>query len=206
MLERKVSVQLARKPETAAEKAENAASGGEAGSGAEGGRRRNSGRGRGRGRGRAGRGGRGGRAVSYPCILIGIHVAHCADSIRLPTKLATLRALPSPRLPMEPTPLLRALLNPSPVLLVSSKLPDNAGPQKTASHQRTRSWLPTSPTTLAKTRYVRYYIVSLLPRLLTKSSAAQGAFPSLQPVCRQDCPSPHPSLHGEEAPSTWRAP
>ncbi|MCJ1372207.1 hypothetical protein MMC20_003429 [Loxospora ochrophaea] len=61
ILERKVSVQLARKPETTAEKAEAAASGGEGVSGGEGGRRRNSGRGRGRGRGRGGRGGRGGR-------------------------------------------------------------------------------------------------------------------------------------------------
>ncbi|MCJ1473980.1 hypothetical protein MMC13_002636 [Lambiella insularis] len=60
VLNRKVSVQLARKPETAAEKAEAAASGGEGVSGGEG-RRRNSGRGRGRGRGRGGRGGRGGR-------------------------------------------------------------------------------------------------------------------------------------------------
>ena len=64
ILERKVSVQLARKPETAAEKAEAAASGGEGISGGEGGSRRNSGRGRGRGRGRGGRGGRGGRSVS----------------------------------------------------------------------------------------------------------------------------------------------
>ncbi|MCJ1253866.1 hypothetical protein MMC24_001680 [Lignoscripta atroalba] len=62
ILERKVSVQLARKPETAAEKAEAAASGGEGVSGGEGGRRRNSGRGRGRGRGRGGRAGRGGRS------------------------------------------------------------------------------------------------------------------------------------------------
>ncbi|MCJ1286505.1 hypothetical protein MMC26_005851 [Xylographa opegraphella] len=60
ILSRKVSVQLARKPETAAEKAEAAASGGEGISGGEG-RRRNSNRGRGRGRGRGGRGGRGGR-------------------------------------------------------------------------------------------------------------------------------------------------
>jgi len=61
ILSRKVSVQLARKPETAAEKAENAASGGEGVSGGEG-RRRGPGRGRGRGRGRGGRGARGGRA------------------------------------------------------------------------------------------------------------------------------------------------
>ena len=58
ILERKVSVQLARKPEAAAEKTE--AANGE-GSGAEGSRRRASGRGRGRGRGRSGRGARGGR-------------------------------------------------------------------------------------------------------------------------------------------------
>ena len=62
ILDRKVSVQLARKPETAAEKqAAAAANGTDAAEGGEGGRRRNSGRGRGRGRGRAGRGGRGGR-------------------------------------------------------------------------------------------------------------------------------------------------
>lgn len=58
ILERKVSIQLARTPEAHAEGA---------GSGAEGtnpeNRRRNSARGRGRGRGRGGRGGRGGRAV-----------------------------------------------------------------------------------------------------------------------------------------------
>jgi len=64
ILERKVSVQLARKPETAAEKAEAAASGGEGVSGGEGGRRRGSGRGRGRGRGRGGRTGRGGRSAT----------------------------------------------------------------------------------------------------------------------------------------------
>ncbi|MCJ1237357.1 hypothetical protein MMC14_005342 [Varicellaria rhodocarpa] len=65
ILERKVSVQLARKPETAAEKAEAVASGGEGVSGGEG-RRRNSGRGRGRGRGRGGRSARGGRSRQAP--------------------------------------------------------------------------------------------------------------------------------------------
>ncbi|GAP82569.2 putative rnp domain-containing protein [Rosellinia necatrix] len=58
ILERKVSVQLARTPQPAGEKVEGA-SGGEGG---EGSRRRASGRGRGRGRGRGGRTGRGGRA------------------------------------------------------------------------------------------------------------------------------------------------
>jgi RNA recognition motif-containing protein len=55
ILERKVSVQLARKPEPAGEKVPEGANG--EGSGAEGSRRRASGRGRGRGRGRNGRGG-----------------------------------------------------------------------------------------------------------------------------------------------------
>jgi len=54
ILERKVSVQLARKPEPAGEKTEAAVSGGEGASGGEG-RKRGSGRGRGRGRGRGGR-------------------------------------------------------------------------------------------------------------------------------------------------------
>ncbi|KAK7754085.1 hypothetical protein SLS62_003931 [Diatrype stigma] len=58
ILERKVSVQLARTPQPAGEKAEGA----NGDSGAEGSRRRASGRGRGRGRGRAGRAGRGGRS------------------------------------------------------------------------------------------------------------------------------------------------
>jgi RNA recognition motif-containing protein len=64
ILERKVSVQLARKPEPAGAK-EGAVSGGEAsGSGEEGARRRGSGRGRGRGRG--GRTARGGRTTRGP--------------------------------------------------------------------------------------------------------------------------------------------
>ena len=65
ILDRKVSVQLARKPETAAEKQAAAAASGAEGSGGEGNRRRSSGRGRGgRGRARGGRQGRGGRGVS----------------------------------------------------------------------------------------------------------------------------------------------
>ena len=61
ILDRKVSVQLARKPEPAGEKTEGAANGEV---GADGSRRRPSGRGRGRGRGRGGAA-RGGRSVSH---------------------------------------------------------------------------------------------------------------------------------------------
>ncbi|KAI1491469.1 hypothetical protein F5X96DRAFT_668687 [Biscogniauxia mediterranea] len=59
IIERKVSVQLARTPQPAGEKTEGATNGE---GGAEGSKRRASGRGRGRGRGRAGRTGRGGRS------------------------------------------------------------------------------------------------------------------------------------------------
>ncbi|KAI0875851.1 hypothetical protein GGS24DRAFT_453627 [Hypoxylon argillaceum] len=58
ILERKVSVQLARTPQPAGDKTEGTSSG----EGVEGSRRRASGRGRGRGRGRGGRTGRGGRS------------------------------------------------------------------------------------------------------------------------------------------------
>ena len=71
ILDRKVSVQLARKPETAAEKQAAAAANGADGveGGGESGRCRNSGRGRGRGRGRGGRGARGGRVCAhYTCL------------------------------------------------------------------------------------------------------------------------------------------
>jgi RNA recognition motif-containing protein len=61
ILERKVSVQVARKPEAAGE-FPTGANTGEPTSGGEG-RKRGTGRGRGRGRGRGGRSGRGGRGV-----------------------------------------------------------------------------------------------------------------------------------------------
>lgn len=59
ILDRKVSVQLARKPEPASEKTATTGENGEAGEGQQ--RRRSSTRGRGRGRGRGGRAARGGR-------------------------------------------------------------------------------------------------------------------------------------------------
>lgn len=60
ILDRKVSVQLARKPEPASEKAPATTENAESGEGQQ--RRRSSTRGRGRGRGRGGRASRGGRA------------------------------------------------------------------------------------------------------------------------------------------------
>ena len=66
ILQRRVSVQQARKNDGSQEKGENAVNGGETGSGGEGERRRFGGRGRGRGRGRprGARGYRGSRNVS----------------------------------------------------------------------------------------------------------------------------------------------
>ncbi len=72
ILDRKVSVQLARKPEPNTEKGEGAASGGEGVSGGEGGRRRASGRGRGRGRGRGGRANRNVSLHLCDCMLISL--------------------------------------------------------------------------------------------------------------------------------------
>lgn len=64
ILERKVSVQLARKPEPAADKTDAAVAGAEPTSGGEGRKRGGAPRGRGRGRGRGARAGtRGGRVV-----------------------------------------------------------------------------------------------------------------------------------------------
>jgi RNA recognition motif-containing protein len=77
ILDRKVSVQLARTPEPAGEKGEGATSGGEGVSGGEGGRRRPSGRGRGRGRGRGGRGGRAARGVSLLSYDVDIKILTC---------------------------------------------------------------------------------------------------------------------------------
>ena len=155
VLERKVSVQLARKPETAAEKAEAAASGGEGVSGGEG-RRRSSGRGRGRGRGRGGRGGRGGRSVrwsaqSTSCALL---IVWCCSDKRLekppPIFQAKLRLSQRPptellQLPSKP---LRALLMIKLVLLVNASV----DPRRTVSHLRARSWSPIFLMTLARTR------------------------------------------------------
>lgn len=61
IMDRKVSVQLARKPESAGATANTTTEGAEGGEGQQ--RRRQSTRGRGRGRGRGGRAGRGGRDV-----------------------------------------------------------------------------------------------------------------------------------------------
>ena len=98
ILERKVSVQLARKPEPGGEKAEGGASGNEGGSGGEG-RKRGSGRGRGRGRGRGGRLGRGGRAVSpleYICPAYHSGVTNLTKSrgAKLPVILRLARPFP----------------------------------------------------------------------------------------------------------------
>lgn len=84
ILERKVSIQLARKPEAPGE---GTGSGGEGGSGNET-RRRSSGRGRGRGRARGGRTARGGRGVSlrHRCFVDKILTAH-SHARKAPTAL-----------------------------------------------------------------------------------------------------------------------
>jgi hypothetical protein len=109
ILQRKVSVQLARKPEPAEAKAEGAASGGEGASGNEG-RKRTSGRtrGRGRGRGRVGRGTRGSRSVC--------HLTPSPPAKHLLTPMNCTR-------PLRPRPLKSSLLLPLARLLLFLRLP-----------------------------------------------------------------------------------
>ncbi|OTB20040.1 hypothetical protein K445DRAFT_155403 [Daldinia sp. EC12] len=101
ILERKVSVQLARTPQPAGEKAEGATNGE---GGAEGSRRRSSGRGRGRGRGRAGRAGRGGRTEGgkddAPATEAGAN-ATAADSEKGPTRERRERGPPADGIPSK---------------------------------------------------------------------------------------------------------
>jgi RNA recognition motif-containing protein len=141
ILERKVSVQLARKPEAAGDKTEGAASGGEGVSGGEGGRRRQSGRGRGRGRGRGGRAGRTGGRVS----MLETKLRPCTDINNRRVTLQLTRSSFHSRI--SPTRLLlmlpgRLRLKPH-ALLVSVA---SAAHQLMAFHPRTRLWLPTSHT------------------------------------------------------------
>ena len=93
ILERKVSVQLARKPEPAGEKTEGANGEGE---GEEGARRRASGRTRGRGRGRGGRAGRGGRSAGVSAAVIHTTMSHHTDisSLNRTRRRAKLPMLP----------------------------------------------------------------------------------------------------------------
>lgn len=155
ILSRKVSVQLARKPEPAEAK-EGAASGGEGASGTEG-RKRAGGRGRGRGRAR-GRGGRGGRVAvcfdSSPVLYrprITYGNTNNVFSIRLKMARKLLRPkllvrLLWPRLPTRtrlPPPMAPSKARPPELLAPRSSV----APLRTASLPRPRLWLPTSPMT-----------------------------------------------------------
>ncbi len=164
ILDRKVSVQLARKPEPAGEKTEAAGADGE------GQKRRNSQRNRnGRGRARASRGGRAGRGVSARsyitlCIILTrdrrrrtarprkvrlptaplvqpTSLAKLHRSLRPPTKLSLLLLARKGSMP-------RSLARRRPSSLASS-----AAHLRTAFQARTRSWSPTCLTTCGRRGY-----------------------------------------------------
>lgn len=158
ILDRKVSVQLARKPETAAEKQAAATANGAEGAdgGAENGRRRNSGRGRGgRARGRGGRGARGGRVRALPCL--------CdtqTDETFCSAEPKALKARAQP-MPMAKQRLLRMSPTTTKLLrmaqIISRAGPvnhANVDPLKTAFHPKLRLWLPTYHTTSVRRRCV----------------------------------------------------
>lgn len=139
ILERKVSVQLARKPEPAELKGE-----GLEGEGDE--SRKRGGR-RGRGRGRGGRLGRGGRvSFAYPQI----------SRLCVSTGSLTNLAFPGNRMESRPTAPLKAspwTMSPTALLLKRNPVPANSvAHQKMALLPRPRSWWPTCPTILPRRR------------------------------------------------------
>jgi RNA recognition motif-containing protein len=102
ILERKVSVQVARKPEPAEAK-EGAVSGGEGASGGEG-RKRGLNRGRGRGRGRGGRFARGGRRTEAVCSFAMTYNTYLSsNSDHFHSKTASLRLLCPPTFLARPS-------------------------------------------------------------------------------------------------------
>ena len=157
ILNRKVSVQLARKPEAATEKVDGAA-GGEGVSGGEG-RRRNAGRGRGRGRGRGGRSVRGGRVSTPPPSSLPktVFCANMPCQLRMPFK-----PMAPPRvaffllliLPLK-LPMLRTFKRVQPPQLPKNQPRshahlvslDSVVRLKMEFRQRIRSWSPIFPTT-----------------------------------------------------------
>lgn len=149
ILERKVSVQLARKPETAA------ASGAEGSGEGEGGRRRNSTRGRGRGRARGGRANRGGRNVRIP------HTFPTSEVVQADRTFLSVRPKPAkipmsqakrnhlPMLQTQRQTKLQLTETRSLVLLVN---PVSVDLPKTVFLPKIRLWLPISHTILARRR------------------------------------------------------
>lgn len=201
ILDRKVSVQLARNP---AEK--NEASGGE-GSGGEG-RKRGSGRGRGRGRGRGGRFGRGGRTVSslgspgaYPFMTNCCFKEHNGEATETAPAAAT-EAEPLADVTNQ-APAAESAEGKKEFKPRTPRPHKQRGPPEDGVPSKTKVMVANLPYDLSEEK-VGDDCGPLICILLILA-AAQGTLRHLRAHLCQDCPPPHPSLHGQEASSSQRA-
>ena len=198
ILERKVSVQLARKPEQNAEKTEGAtASGAEAQNGEE---RRASGRGRGRGRGRGGRDRRTGRGVSSES-------SKCSSAHMLTSfqgKEEGAEGATGEVLPLTDTTNLPASTEAKDGKGLAREARRERGPPADGIPSKTKVMVANLPYDLSEEK-VRIIPFPCLPSQLIICIIAQGALCRLRAILCQDRPSPHPPLHGQEAPGPQRA-
>jgi len=186
ILERKVSVQLARKPEPAGTKAE-----GETAEGAGAERKRSSGRGRGgRGRGRGGFRGRGGKAGAEG----GADTATTGDEPLPLTDVTNDANAETTQAAMVPTE------DDKPR---APRQPKQRGPPEDGIPSTTKVMVANLPYDLSEEK-VREICFEHLSHLLIVM-IAQGALRRLRAYLCQDRPSPNPSLHGQEASSSQRA-
>jgi hypothetical protein len=182
ILDRKVSVQLARKPEPAAPAASAAVNNENAEGEESGARRRQSTRGRGRGRGgRSGRGGRNGKKAD------GEEAVAESDAAATPLATATNEAEPTeggaPRPPRK-----------------------QRGPPEDGVPSKTKIMVANLPYDLGEEK-VRFRRELLIPfgRFTDLVLSAPRNIQGLLPNRCQDRPSPYPQVHGSQAPGPQRA-
>jgi hypothetical protein len=187
ILQRKVSVQLARKPEPAEAKAEGAASGGEGASGNEG-RKRTSGRtrGRGRGRGRVGRGTRGGRSATETQVAEEQPTTASGETAPLSEVTNQNDVVPSTE---AGKPAGKPRVRPQ----------KQRGPPEDGIPSKTKVMVANLPYDLSEEKVSSQFLYSITT-LVVNPIIAQGNLQRLPTRFRQDRSSPHPPLHDQEAP------
>ena len=188
VLERKVSVQLARKPESGVDAAGNTT--GEAKEG-EDGRKRGSGRGRTRGRGRGGRSGRGGRVrtslhttkirLTHPKAGENGEVTDAQPLTDVTNEANQANAPPTDAKDARPR---------------APRPPKQRGPPEDGIPSTNKVMVANLPYDLSEDKVCSTLCSSTL---LTKSPSAQGTLRCLRTGFCQDCSSSHSSLHGQEA-------
>lgn len=205
ILSRKVSVQLARKPEPAEAK-EAAASGGEGASGNEG-RKRTGGRGRGRGRarGRGGRVGRG-RGVRHSFLRSTSANTDCKPKAQEGQESTEANAA-------EQAPLAEATNENDAAGTEGAKKARAARPQKQRGPpedgipSKTKVMVANLPYDLTEDKVCGYHLNFSTPQHhILMHSTAQGDLRRVLACLRQGRSAPHSPFHDQEAPGPQRAP